>query len=155
MSEKKIKTYAKRTPSRHTDHEADHVSWVDEESGLPCVMKRHPRSGHWCGYVGVPPGHSEHGKDWDSARLKCHGGVTYADGCDGDPEMGVCHVPEPGEPDDVWGLGFDYAHSGDLSPWVDNPIFDGERYWTQSMVERDVEDAASDLHAMTKGESDE
>lgn len=28
----------------------------------------------------------------------------------------ICHLPEPGESDDVWWLGFDCAHSGDLSP---------------------------------------
>lgn len=28
---------------------------------------------------------------------------------------GICHVPEPGEPE-MWWLGFDCAHSGDVSP---------------------------------------
>lgn len=28
----------------------------------------------------------------------------------------ICHVAAPGEPDPVWWLGFDCAHSGDLSP---------------------------------------
>ena len=41
-----------------------------------------------------------------------HGGRTYASPCQGD----VCHVPAPGEPDDVYWLGFDTAHSGDFSP---------------------------------------
>lgn len=28
----------------------------------------------------------------------------------------ICHTVEPGEADDVWWLGFDCAHAGDLSP---------------------------------------
>lgn len=28
----------------------------------------------------------------------------------------ICHVASPGEPDPVWWLGFDCAHSGDVSP---------------------------------------
>jgi hypothetical protein len=28
----------------------------------------------------------------------------------------ICHIASPGEPDPVWWLGFDCAHSGDLSP---------------------------------------
>lgn len=27
----------------------------------------------------------------------------------------VCHVPDPGEPDDVWWFGFDCAHAWDYS----------------------------------------
>lgn len=28
----------------------------------------------------------------------------------------ICHIPAPGEPDDVWWFGFDCAHAGDASP---------------------------------------
>jgi hypothetical protein len=33
-----------------------------------------------------------------------------------DKEHGICHVPGPGEPDDVWWLGFDCVHGGDNAP---------------------------------------
>src|SRR5690606_29850193 len=85
-------------------------------AGFPCLLVRGP-SGAWCGYVGVPPGHSLHGKSYgDDAvdALNVHGGITYGGAC----QVGghICHVPAPGEPDDVWWLGFDCNHSGDVSP---------------------------------------
>lgn len=33
-------------------------------------------------------------------------------------ETAICHLPEPGEPDDVWWFGFDCAHAGDLMPGI-------------------------------------
>ena len=30
--------------------------------------------------------------------------------------LDICHLPEPGEPDDLWWFGFDCAHFGDLMP---------------------------------------
>lgn len=103
--------------------EPDKIQWKDEETGLPCLIKRGP-AGAWCGYVGLAPGHSFYEKDysfvyemvgWD--ELSVHGGLTYSDHCaEGPEESGICHVPEPGEPDNVWWLGFDCSHSFDLSP---------------------------------------
>ena len=104
--------------------EPDKVQWKDEATGLPCLAKRHGRAGHWCGYVGVPEGHPAFGKDYDDVRVAtddgwpdAHGGLTYAAHCqEGDEAEAICHIPDPGEPDHVWWLGFDCAHSGDLSP---------------------------------------
>ena len=90
--------------------EPDRVEF--EHAGLPCLMVRQPSSGHWCGYAAVQPGHPYHGKDYDTPDVEAHGGLTYARGCQGP----VCHVPKPGEPDDVWWFGFDCAHAGDWSP---------------------------------------
>lgn len=95
--------------------------WVDEPDriewrahGLPCLIQRNYSFGNLCGYVGVPPGHPAHGKGIDTpdADLDVHGGVTYASACNGH----ICHVPAPGEPDDVWWLGFDCGHAWDLAP---------------------------------------
>jgi hypothetical protein len=44
--------------------------------------------------------------------LDAHGGVTYAGPCNGP----ICHVPQPGESDEVWWFGFDTGHAGDFSP---------------------------------------
>lgn len=84
-----------------------------EHAGMPCIIHRGP-VGAWCGYVAVPPGHPWHGKEMfdDALDARAHGGVTYTNTCSGE----VCHVAKPGEPDDVWWIGFDCAHSGDLSP---------------------------------------
>lgn len=92
--------------------EPDFIEW--RACGLPCLMVRHSEAGHWCGYVAVPPGHPLHGRDYGDSdtQIDVHGGLTYSGACEGK----VCHVPGPGEPDDVWWLGFDCAHWADLSP---------------------------------------
>jgi len=89
--------------------EPDRAEW--EHAGLPCLAVRHESSGHWCGYAAVPPGHPLHGKGYDDVDVDAHGGLTYASACSGH----VCHVPKPGEPDDVWWFGFDCAHAGDYT----------------------------------------
>jgi hypothetical protein len=99
--------------------EPDKVQWKDEATGFPCLVVRN-RGGAWCGYVGVPPGHPyfevEYG-DVPYDRADVHGCLTFSDHCHEGPEdSSICHVPDPGEPDNVWWLGFDCAHSGDLSP---------------------------------------
>jgi hypothetical protein len=93
-------------------NEPNRLNW--KAHGLDCMIVRQPVSGHLCGYVGVPPGHWAHGKKWDEvdAELDVHGGITYSEGCQGH----VCHIPEPGEPDELWWHGFDCHHAGDLSP---------------------------------------
>lgn len=108
---------AQKWPSGPWDSEPDQVQWVDEETGLPCLAKRHGNSGHWCGYVGVSEGHPlfEKGYD-DEPGLEVHGGITFGDFCQGEPGHGICHLPEPGEPDRVWWLGFDCHHAWDYSP---------------------------------------
>jgi len=99
------------------DGEPDKVQWTDEATGLVCLAKRNPRSGNWCGYVGVAPGHAWHGKYYDDLNVDVHGGLTFADACqDGPPEQTICHVPEPGQPAHLWWLGFDCHHAYDLAP---------------------------------------
>lgn len=101
------------------DDEPDKAQWRDQATGLPCLIHRGP-SGALCGYVGVAADHPWHGHDYRDDRLfavEVHGGLTFSDGCQhgDDPSTGICHVPEPGEPDDVWWFGFDCAHFGDMS----------------------------------------
>lgn len=98
------------------DNEPDKVQWRDDATGLPCLIVRGPMGG-WCGYVGVPEGHPWHGKGYDECPANVHGGLTFASACShGDQDKSICHVPAPGESDNVWWLGFDCAHFMDLSP---------------------------------------
>lgn len=106
------------------DCEPDRLEWRDEATGLPCLIVRNPM-GALCGYVAVGPGHPMHGADDSSdagIALEVHGGITFASRCSahGGP---ICHVPKPGEPDDVWWLGFDCAHGGDLTPRLASPRY--------------------------------
>lgn len=101
------------------DSEPDKVQWPDAATGLPCLAVRNPFMGHWCGYVGVAEGHPLFGKDYGATgELRAHGGVNFANECQpGEREAdGICHVPAPDEPAQVWWFGFDCAHSDDLSP---------------------------------------
>lgn len=98
--------------------EPDKRQWADQATGLPCLIVRN-RMGALCGYVGVAKGHPLYGLGYnDLQRVDVHGGLTFAGGCTHSPNesVGICHVPEPGEPDDVWWFGFDCGHAGDLSP---------------------------------------
>lgn len=101
--------------------EPDKVQGVDAATGLPFLAVRSWHSGNWCGYVGVDPDHPLFGRHYTDdgfPDLDAHGGVNYADGCmEGLPEdQGVCHIPEPGQPDHVWWFGFDCHHSQDFAP---------------------------------------
>lgn len=96
--------------------EPDKVQWIDRRSGLDCLIVRN-RLGAWCGYVGVPEGHPYHGLGYDGVEVEVHGGLTFAGACQvGAEDHGICHIPEPGRPDNVWWLGFDCAHFMDLVP---------------------------------------
>jgi hypothetical protein len=93
------------------DSEPDRIEWRTKR-GFVGLMVRNPLAGAWCGYVAVPPGHPLHGKDYEKIDVLAHGGLTYAGACSGH----ICHVPQPGEPDNVWWLGFDCNHADDRSP---------------------------------------
>lgn len=102
-------------------HEPDRIEWRAGDAPLPCLMLRHPRFGHWCAYVGVPPSHPLHGCTDvpDIISDHAHGGVTFTGSCmeDERPQRErVCHVAQPGEADDVWWFGFDHCHGLDLAP---------------------------------------
>lgn len=98
------------------DDEPDRLEWRDQVTGMPCLIVRSGTTGALCGYVGVPPSHADHGKHWqDVEGVDVHGGLTYSSKCAGP----ICHVAAPGEPDDVWWLGFDCAHHLDAAPGHD------------------------------------
>ena len=104
--------------------EARQSPWTSEpdrvefrHAGFACLIKRNGM-GALCGYVGVEPGHPWHDKAYVSLDVEVHGGLTYGSPCQEteDESDGICHVPEPGAPDDVWWFGFDCAHAFDMCP---------------------------------------
>jgi len=143
-------------PSGPWDDEPDKKQWPDAETGLPCLAVRHPRSGHWCGYVGVAEGHLWYGKDYNEVDAAAHGELTFAGNCQPseDESRGVCHLPDPGEPDHVWWFGFDCAHSGDYSPKDKKyeakhgypfTIMDDEEYRTLAYVQQQCAQLAAQV----------
>lgn len=136
--------------------------WLDEpdraewrmEGGFVGLAVRVDTTGAWCGYIGVPPGHPWHGKGSDDVDASVHGGLTYAGACAGR----ICHVPEPGESDDVFWLGFDCAHGGDVMPAIVKLVSSGfhedgpfpVRYRDLAYVRREVESLAEQARAAAR-----
>jgi hypothetical protein len=108
--------------NRPWENEPNHIEF--RYKGFPCIIHRavfeesEPNIGHLCGYVGLSKEHPYYGKTWEGDNdeinqlVDAHGGITYANKCQGD----ICHVPANGETDDVWWIGFDCAHFGDFIP---------------------------------------
>lgn len=92
------------------DTEPDRVDF--KHAGFACFLLRNT-GGAWCGYVGVPKGHPSYEQDYNEVGVDVHGGLTYGAKCDGHH---ICHVPAPGEPDDLFWLGFDCNHCWDRAP---------------------------------------
>lgn len=141
--------------------EPDKMQFTDEETGLPCLIVRN-NGGALCGYVGVSEDHPWHGLDYNScpsvcgedwcghspgSRIEVHGGLTFSDKCadTGDPSKHICHLPDEGEPDSVWWLGFDCAHLGDVSPAYDS-MFNAEgSYKDVAYVKSEIRSLARQL----------
>jgi hypothetical protein len=121
--------------------EPDRVDFI--HAGFSCFILRNT-SGNWCGYVGVPSTHPAYEKDYDNVNVSVHGGLTYANKCNGH----ICHVPEPGMPDDVWWLGFDTAHYDDLSPSIPHLKGYGATYKDVNYTRKETEQLAEQLSKM-------
>lgn len=120
--------------------EPDRLQW--QHAGYACLIVRVPHSGHLCGYVGVDSSHPYFGKEYGECNVDVHGGLTYSDKCQGS----ICHIPEPGMPDEVWWLGFDCAHLGDACPCYDyRRIGPMDHYRSVEYVKRETESLARQL----------
>jgi hypothetical protein len=95
--------------------------WVEEPDfayfkhcGYTCRVKRIIKyettdecfGGHLCGYVDLPEDHPWFGKGYDDIEVEIHGGLTYAEPRKSDDE------------DNLYTIGFDCAHYGDLLPSI-------------------------------------
>lgn len=102
--------------------EPDKAQWIDDKTGLDCLIVRNC-VGTLCGYVGLPPSHELHGKEYYEAQdindnICVHGDLTFANKCrpHGDEESeGICHTGDVANKD-VWWLGFDCNHCDDFAP---------------------------------------
>jgi hypothetical protein len=83
--------------------------------GFICIIKRIQEMGHLCGYVGIPKSHRFYGKSYrdieDMADIKVHGGLTFSNEFIPDMEKETAGR-------DLWFIGFDCAHAGDLMPYM-------------------------------------
>lgn len=140
-------------PGPWDDEPFDKMQYLHEVTGLPCLMKRNIL-GAWCGYVGVPEGHPWYEKSYAELdeSVDVHGGLTYDGHCqEGDEARTICHIVAPGEPDNVWWLGFDCAHWNDLMPtkkfqagW---PLIAHEVYRDVAYVQAEIDRLAQQVAA--------
>ncbi len=148
------------------DGESDKMQFADPETGMACLIVRNS-IGALCGYVGVDRGHPLHGRGYEQVGFfDVHGGLTFADGCSpcpDDPELGICHVSESGEPDNLWWFGFDCSHCYDVTPGMivmlaglRNPDNDRRNYKTVEYVKAECASLARQIKDYTsKEETDE
>lgn len=142
-----------KKPAPEWDNEPNRKHWVDEATGLDCLIVRGPLSA-LCGYVGVPSGHAWYGKGYFDIKVSVHGGLTYASACD---ETGkICHSHDKGDNvacEDVWWLGFDCVHLGDLAPKMGELSprygFAGDVYRNLAYVEAECKSLAAQVRAAT------
>jgi len=120
------------------NQEPDRVDFI--HAGFSCFILRNVM-GNWCGYVGVPSNHSCYEKQCDDVLVEIHGGLTYAEKC----SPPICHIPKEGMPEDVWWLGFDTAHSGDLFPTSIINLFNDVVYRNQEYVINETKSLAEQL----------
>ncbi len=109
----------KTLPEGEWQKEPDKAQWIDEKTGLDCLIIRGPM-GALCGYVGVPPSHYAYEVDYNDDKfgnIKIHWGLTFSGLCQEDTDRGICHTGEVAN-EKVWWLGFDCAHSMDLCPML-------------------------------------
>jgi len=137
-------------PQGEWNNEPDKRQWTDGVTGFPCLIVRGP-SGALCGYVGVSSSHPTFEKDYGDVYIgDVHGGLTFSEKCSpGEENKGICHLVEDGEGDNIWWLGFDCAHGGDLCPnylGFRSPILqDWEVYRNLHYVTGEVEKLALEL----------
>ena len=89
------------------------------------IAKRDRTRLHWCGYLSLPKEHPWHGHGYDDIPIDCHGGPTFA----GTNIAGL----------NKFFVGFDCAHSGDISPGNTGGWSDG-KYKTIDYVMEQLED---------------
>lgn len=146
------------------DSEPDKLQWPDLETGLPCLIHRAGVTGALCGYVGVAPGHPWYGVKYEEIEpaVDVHGGLTYSDFCFEVTEAdgrGICHVPDEGDPEKVWWLGFDCAHCNDESPAINAQLHNlidraFETYRTLEYVQQQCRELAKQVMQRALFQSD-
>lgn len=92
--------------------EPDAIAFIDTSTGLRCAARR-VRYGSWAGYVGVPPSHPLHGRDYDELNrwsVPAHGELTFS-ARSSHPRMHPLNLHP-----DLWWFGFSCNEENDRGP---------------------------------------
>ena len=143
-------------PAGQWKTEPDKREWQDETTELQCLIVRTKITGVLCGYVGVLPGHVAYELDPSNQLFYIndicpHGGLTYA----GKSQGPICHKEKNGKTDDVWWLGFDCDHYGDLAPiqrmhGIDSFFGEHQYYRNIEYVTQECVSLAKQLHSLNQ-----
>jgi len=96
-----------------------------QHQGIDCLIVRHPRWKHLCGYCNIPAGHPHHGKPYQDLDYSVHGGLTFSNS----------EAPAKEFAEGEFWIGFDCAHCDDYMPGNVDRIQLGDR----PVVYRDIE----------------
>lgn len=100
------------------------------------------RGAHPCAYVGVSKDHPFFNKEYDSCNIDVHGGLTFADSD---------FLFNPIMIEDIWWLGWDYAHAGDHYHYESKSIpLDTGKKWTTEEIKQEVFDVIKQLTKVKK-----
>lgn len=117
---------------------------------FPCSIWKHPDYGHLMGYIGVPRSHPWYGKDCNKDDeldgVDVHGDLSYSHHEDFEGRR-----PPHDTGMDIWWLGFDCAHAGDLSPGLVRPRDPANVYRDEAFVRRELAKLVSQAAAATSG----
>lgn len=108
--------------------EGDFFEWIhitSNEVEFRCKAVRHKSMCHLCGYVILNKDNKYFGKDYDEIPVQVHGGLTYSN-----------------EEDGNWVVGFDCAHWGDKSPYIE---YSSGIYRDKNFVKHECESLAEQL----------
>lgn len=134
------------------ENEPDKIQYTDPATGFPCLIVR-TTLGHLCGYVGVNNQHKYFEKGYDEIPVDIE--LTYSDLCQPSTDENqhtICHIPGKGETDNIWWLGFDCAHLGEISPGMSfygnenlGSMCKGEIYKNMNYVKKEISSLARQL----------
>ena len=104
---------------------------------------------HPCAYVAVDPKHPYYRMDYDTMfekeiYLECHGGVTYTEHDKDTRSWGT---------QDLWWIGWDYAHAGDHDANYDQPYENHK--WTLKEIKKDVLSMIAQLEEVKTNDQDQ
>lgn len=107
------------------------------------IQKSHMERKHFSCQEDYQSGHTP------ESIIDVHGGLTYSGLCSGH----ICHVPKPGQPDNVFWFGFDCAHGGDGMPGMAGHLTNEDNFFSRgykdvAYVRREVEHLADQLKAI-------
>jgi hypothetical protein len=117
-------------------YEPDRVWYIDEDSGLYCLIMRQPYLGSLSGYIAVPKEHPWHQQNDIPIAGLVHGGITYTNSnklylqhflSNGSKFVGplIESYSDTGlllwDPT-LWLIGFDCCHYSDMMPAIDGAL---------------------------------